>query len=147
MRVWITAAVATVLVAGCATAPANSLSSGSCPVGSAKAVIILTDKLPSPVVIMPVGVAIVVTVPRWTSGTATDVNVAAGGILREECTVLLPGGGRRTVFQALRPGSTFLGASVKPTSGAFMPAWSGKVIVRGTLTAGLPSIQVSPGTP
>jgi hypothetical protein len=177
MRLWITAAAAAVavLVAGCATEPArtagtaktadgpvhpaatvtarprlataDSARNGSCPVGSAKAVIILTDTLPAPVVIVPVRAIVVVTVPRWSSGRATVVNAAVGGILREECTVLLPGGGRRTVFQSLRPGSTFLGASVEPASDTFMPAWSGTVIVRGTLIAGLPSVQVSPGTP
>jgi hypothetical protein len=83
------------------------------------------------VVTVPVGARIVVTVPRWGTGTATDVDVARGGILREECTVLLPGRGRRTIFLAARPGSTRISATVEPASDLFMPAWIGEVIVRG----------------
>jgi hypothetical protein len=74
---------------------------------------------------------IVVTVPRWGWGTATDIDVARSGILREECTVLLFGGGRRTVFMAVMPGSTWVGATVEPASDLDMPAWGGRVIVRG----------------
>jgi hypothetical protein len=76
------------------------------------------------------GAHIVVTVPRWSWGTPTDVDVARGGILREECTVLLHGGGRRTIFLAARPGSTWVGATVEPASDLAMPAWSGEVILR-----------------
>jgi hypothetical protein len=73
---------------------------------------------------------IVVTVPPWGWGTATDIGVARSGILREECTVLLPGGGRRTVFMAVTPGSTWVSATVAPASDLAMPAWGGRVIVR-----------------
>ena len=73
---------------------------------------------------------IVVTVPRWGWGTATDIYVVRSGILREECTVLLPGGGRRTVFMAVAPGSTRVGATVEPASDLAMPA-GGRVIVQG----------------
>ncbi|HXW44060.1 MAG TPA: hypothetical protein VEL03_04690 [Streptosporangiaceae bacterium] len=78
------------------------------------------------------GARIVVTVPRWGWGTATDVNVARAGILREECTVLLHGGGRRTVFLAVRPGSTWVGATVQPASDLAMPSWGGTVTVRSS---------------
>jgi hypothetical protein len=59
-----------------------------------------------------------------------DVDVARGGIVREQCTVLLPGGGRRTIFLAARPGSTRIDATVEPASPLAMPAWGGDVIVR-----------------
>jgi hypothetical protein len=60
------------------------------------------------------------------------VHPARAGILREQCTVLLPGHGRRTIFLAARPGSTWLGATVQPASHLMMPAWGGKVIVRAS---------------
>jgi hypothetical protein len=94
------------------------------------AAITLTDTSPTPTVTVPPGGHLVVTVPRWGWGTATGVYVARGGILREQCTVLLPGHGRRTIFLAARPGSTRLGATVQPASNLMMPAWGGTVTVR-----------------
>ena len=131
--------IAAAAAAGCSgtgqTAPAHldsrhSPAGRSCPALPGRAAITLTDTSPQPVVTVPPGSRIVVTVPRWGWGTATDVDVARGGILREECTVLLPGGGRRTVFLAARPGSTWVGATVEPASNLAMPAWGGDVIVR-----------------
>lgn len=94
------------------------------------AAITLTDTSPAPMVTVPPGGHLAVTVPRWGWGTATDVHPASAGILREQCTVLLPGHGRRTIFLAARPGSTRLSATVQPASKLMMPAWGGKVIVR-----------------
>jgi len=102
----------------------------SCSARPGWAAITLADRLPAPVVTVPLGAHIVVTVPRWGTGAATDVDVARGGILREECTVLLPDRGRRTIFLAARPGSTRISATVEPASNLFMPAWMGEVIVR-----------------
>jgi hypothetical protein len=79
---------------------------------------------------VPLGGHLVVSVRRWGWGTATDVHMARNGILREQCTVLLPGHGRRVVFLAARPGRTWLGATVQPASNLMMPAWGGRVIVR-----------------
>lgn len=93
------------------------------------AAITLTNTSPRPRVMVLRGAHVVVTVPRWGQGTATEVDVARGGILREQCTVLLPGHGRRTIFRAARPGSTRLGATVQPASTLMMPAWEGTVIV------------------
>ena len=81
-------------------------------------------------VTVPPGGHLVVTVPRWGWGMATDVHPARAGILREQCTVLLLGHGRRTIFLAAGPGSTRLGATVQPVSNLMMPAWGGTVIVR-----------------
>ena len=53
----------------------------------------------------------------------------AFGILQEECTVLLPGRGRRTIFLAAGPGRTRVGATVEPASNLAMLAWGGDVIV------------------
>lgn len=146
MRLWVTAVAAAVLLAGCGTALARPGSgpvhpagttvtqpahpdSGhspigrSCPVLPGWPAITLTDTVPVPVVTVPPGARIVVIVPRWGPGTATDVDVADSGILREICTVLLPGGGRRTIFLAAGQGSTRVGATVQPASNLFMPAW------------------------
>jgi hypothetical protein len=82
------------------------------------------------VLTVPPGTRIVVTVPPWGWGTATDIDLSRSGILREECTVLLPGGGRRTVLMAVTSGSTWVGATVEPASDLAMPAWGGRVNVR-----------------
>jgi hypothetical protein len=102
----------------------------SCSARPGWAAITLTDTSPAPVATVPLGAHIVVTVPRWGTGTATDIDVARAGILREECTVLLPDRGRRTIFLAARPGSIRVSATVEPASDLMMPAWGGEVIVR-----------------
>ena len=152
MHSWVTVVAAAVLLTGCGTTPGNgavnpvrtavaepaqpdsghSPTGRSCPVLPGWSAITLTDTVPVPVVTVPPGARIVVIVPRWGWGTATNVDVTRGGILRETCTVLLPGGGRRTIFLAAGQGSTQVGATVQPASNLFMPAWGGKVIVRGT---------------
>jgi hypothetical protein len=103
----------------------------SCSARPGWAAITLADRLPAPVVTVPLDAHIVVTVPRWGTGTATDVDVVRRGILREECTVLLPDRGRRTIFLAVGAGRTRISATVEPASNLFMPAWIGEVIVRG----------------
>jgi hypothetical protein len=133
------AAAAAAAAAGCsgtaATAPAQPdgrhLPAGRpCPAQPGWAAITLTDTSPAPMVTVPPGGRLVVTVPRWGWGTATDVHPDRAGMLREQCTVLLLGHGRRTIFLAVGPGSTWLGATVQPASNLMMPAWGGKVIVR-----------------
>ena len=137
---WLAAALAiAAAAAGCsgmaATAPARPGSphppaGRPCPAQPGWAAITLTSTSPAPVITVPPGDHLVVTVPRWGWGTATDVHPAHAAILQEQCTVLLPGHGRRTIFLAARPGSTWLGATVQPASNLMMPAWRGKVIVR-----------------
>ena len=95
------------------------------------AAITLADTPSGPTLAVPPGARIIVTVPGSGPGPALDVTVSSAGILREGCTILLPGGGRRTIFAAVKPGTTFLGSTVEPWGGP-MPAWSGKVIVRGS---------------
>jgi|HubBroStandDraft_1064217.scaffolds.fasta_scaffold01131_15 hypothetical protein len=103
----------------------------TCRARSGWAAITLTDTAPAPAVTVRTGERVIVTVPPWGWGQATEVGVASGGILREECTVLLPGRGRRTIFLATGPGRTRLDATVEPASNLAMPAWSGDVVVRG----------------
>jgi hypothetical protein len=71
-----------------------------------------------------------VIVPPWDSGKATQVQVAQRGILSENCTILLRGGGRRTIFEATKPGISYVSATVTPASNLAMPAWGGQVTVR-----------------
>lgn len=132
-------AIAATAAVGCssmaAAAPTHpdghdSPSVPSCSARRGWAAITLTDSSPAPVVTAAVGAHIVVTVPRWGTGRATDVYVARSGILREDCTVLLPDHGRRTIFLAIGPGRTRISATVEPASSLFMPAWAGEVIVR-----------------
>jgi hypothetical protein len=137
---WLAAALAiAAAAAGCsgmaATAPARPDSphpsvGWPCSAQPDWAAITLTNTSPTPMITVPPGGHLVVTVPRWGWGTATDVHPARAGILREQCTVLFPGHGRRTIFLAARSGSTWIGATVQPASNLMMPAWGGKVIVR-----------------
>jgi hypothetical protein len=92
----------------------------------------LNDQRPAAVTVAPGGY-VVVTVPGWWTGSATDVNEygGGGGILREECTIPLPAGGRRTILKAIKPGTAGLYSEVEPASPFFMPGWTGTVIVRG----------------
>jgi hypothetical protein len=140
MRPWVIAIAGVILLAGCGAAAAasgsgaahHSSGAGSaraCKARPGQAIITLTDTSPAPAVNVRVGADVVVTVPRWGWGTATDVNLATGGILRQKCTVTLPHAGRRTIFVAARAGRTRLGATVQPASNLMMPAWGGEVIV------------------
>lgn len=88
----------------------------------------LTDTTPTSRARVEVGGYITVTVPAWHWGTATSINVAKP-LLRQLCTVVLPDHGRRTVFKALRPGSSYVGATVEPGSNLAMPAWGGIVLI------------------
>jgi hypothetical protein len=133
--------IAAAATAGCssmaATVPAHPdsrqlLVGRSCSARQDWAAITLSDTSPTPMVTVPPGGYLVVTVPRWNWGTATDVDPAHAGILQEQCTVLLPSRGRRTIFLATRPGSTRLGATVQPGSNAMMPGWGGEVTVRAS---------------
>ena len=115
---------------------ASQYPGNSCAAQPAWATITLSDSSPEPVVTAPPGTHIVVIVPGWWTGTATDVGAASGGILREECTISLSDGGRRTVFAAVKPGTTQIVSVVALHSGWFYshfgtPDWFGEVIVRG----------------
>jgi hypothetical protein len=74
---------------------------------------------------------VVVVVPPWGWGRATQVHVAKPGLLKEVCSVQLSNRGRRTIYVARALGATFIGATVQPASDLAMPAWGGKVIVHG----------------
>lgn len=106
----------------------------SCWAQSRWAPITLSDSSPPPLPVAKtlLGARIVVTVPAWSpnSGGASDVTSAPNGILREECTISLPGGGRRTIFTAIKPGTAAI-SSEEPPSPYFMPVWSGEVVVQG----------------
>jgi hypothetical protein len=116
-----------VAVGGCITslAPASAL----CRARPGAVTITLTDGVPKPAVTVTVGSPVVVIEPRWGWGKATEVNVSPARILSQNCTVQLRGGGRRTIFQAVKPGSSYLGATVEPASNLAAPAWGGNVVV------------------
>lgn len=89
----------------------------------------LTDAAHVPTVTVRVGSPLVVVVPPWGWGKATDVHVSPGGTLSEKCTILLRDRARRTIFVAAKPGGSYLGATVYPASDLAMPAWGGRVTV------------------
>jgi len=82
-------------------------------------------------VTVPVGARIVVMVPRWGWGDATDVRIGNSTVLSDQCSVLLANHGRRAILVALGPGRSGLEATVTPASDAAMPAWLGTVVVTG----------------
>lgn len=97
-------------------------------IGSAR--IFLTDVAPQPVVTIPVGTLITVTAPKWRSPFHdTVITISDPSVLHQQCTELLPDGGRVAVMKASVPGNTFLGATITPYTNAFMPAWGGHVVV------------------
>jgi hypothetical protein len=102
----------------------------SCQARPGWARITLANTLPEPSVTVTSGAHLVVIVPAWTWGTATAIHVTRAGILRKQCSVLLPDRGRREVFLAVRPGSTRVNATVAPARSLMMPAWGGRVRVR-----------------
>jgi hypothetical protein len=102
----------------------------SCEAPRGSATLTLTDTTPEPRVTVEAGRYITVTVPAWHWGKATNVQLATRSGLRQVCTVALRDHGRRTVFVALRPGRSHLGATVEPASNLMMPAWGGIVVVR-----------------
>jgi hypothetical protein len=92
----------------------------------------------APTITVPAGTRFTVIVPPDRE-TATDVTVDAGdalpvkvtqlAALKEQCSVLLANGGRRTIMMALTPGQAGLSATITPPTAVFMPAWAGEVIV------------------
>jgi hypothetical protein len=111
------------------TVPAGHLMSARCEAPRGSVSLTLTDTIPVPRVTAKVGRYIAVTVPAWHWGTATNVQATTIGMLRQVCTVVTHGHGRLTVLKAARAGSSHLGATVRPASNLFMPAWGGIVIV------------------
>jgi hypothetical protein len=120
------------LLAGCSatnvTATALALRvDAHCSLPAGAPSIALTDTSPSPSLHVRVGDRFVVTVPPWSSTHASTVTIGTPGIAVELCTLLLPDGGRQSVFIAAHAGITTLAASVAPASGLFMPAWGGRL--------------------
>jgi len=76
-----------------------------------------------------VGAHLVVDVPPWNWGDATDVQIGNATVLGETCAVLLADHGRRVILWAMGPGQSTLSATVTPPSDAMMPAWLGTVVV------------------
>ena len=94
--------------------------------------ITLSDQLPTPMLTVRVGAKVVVNVPRWNAGgDATDVHVGDSHVLQEQCTVLLPDHGRRTILLATAQGRSGLEAITSGLpNGVAVPAWLGRVQVK-----------------
>jgi len=124
-----------VLTFGCSSSPsvsqppAQSVVLSTCVTSSKVPSITLSDMTPAPTVKVPAGSAIVVLVPPWGAFHDTDVEVADGTVLKEQCSVSLSDHSRRTILTALRPGATRLTATITPPTEAMMPAWQGIVTV------------------
>jgi hypothetical protein len=91
--------------------------------------ITLGDRLPRTMLTVPIGTVLVVNVPRWGFGRATDIGMSDTRVLQEQCSVLLADHGRRTILLAIAPGRSSLEATITPGSNAAMPAWLGTVVV------------------
>ena len=126
------AAISSASTTTLATLPSTTLGLGtSCSPPSGSATITLSDMSPRPTVTVPVGELLVVMVPSWGWGDATDVSIGNSTALSEQCSVLLPDHGRRTILLVLAAGQSTLSATVTPPSDAAMPAWLGTVVVTG----------------
>ncbi len=102
----------------------------ACSSSPAWASITLRDQSPPPKLTVPVGAEVVVNVPRWSGGDATDVHIGGADSLQEQCSVLLGNHGRRTILLATAPGRSDLEATTSGLpSGVMMPAWLGTVHV------------------
>jgi hypothetical protein len=147
---------ATAVAAGCsgtavpAQAHADSqpvrAAARSCPARPGWAAITLTSVLPGPVVTVRPGADLVVIVPGWWWGTATDVHPANAGVVAEVCTTILPDRGRRTIYLAARPGRTRLSATVEPASDLMMPVWGGEVVIQTARMPGNGQDKTSPAS-
>jgi hypothetical protein len=110
-----------------ATAHATASACSSSPAWSS---ITLSDQSPRPKLTVPVGAEVVVNVPGWSGGDATDVHIGGAHPLQEQCSVLLGNHGRRTILLATAPGRSDLEATTSGLpSGVMMPAWLGTVQV------------------
>jgi hypothetical protein len=127
------------LLAGCGGADVGAVANATaalsrshswCTLPSGAPSIALSDTTPTPPLTVPVGTRFVVTVPPWNSTHATEVSVGTPGVAVQQCTVLLADGGRRTIYTAQNAGTSWLGATVSPASGLFMPAWGGTITVQ-----------------
>lgn len=102
----------------------------ACSSSPAWATITLSDLSPHPKLTVPVGAEVVVNVPRWSGGDATDVHIGGAHPLQEQCSVLLGNHGRKTILLATAPGRSDLEATTSgQPSGVMMPAWLGTVQV------------------
>ena len=87
-------------------------------------------RLPRPALDVEPGAAFTVMVPPWYWGRPTDLTISRPDVLRELCSVLVAGGGRRVVVLAQARGQSLIEATVTPGKGdAAMPAWVGEVTV------------------
>jgi len=116
---------------GCSS---QSVVLSSCLTASKAPTITLKDIIPAPRIRVPVGTALVVLEPPyWLRDT--EVQVTDGKVLKEQCSVSLSNHGRRTIFTALRPGTSGLSATITPPQpfspgwDLNMPGWLGTVIV------------------
>ncbi|MHB8438952.1 MAG: hypothetical protein ACYDD4_07300 [Acidimicrobiales bacterium] len=134
---------------------APSAASPGCAAAGGTSTLTLNDTEPPPAATVAEGSELVVIVPPWNAGQATQIGASRQGVLVEQCSVVLSSGGRRAVFLASSPGETALDATVTPASGAFMPAWFGEVTVVTsaspapgvlTTTIELPSTTLVAGT-
>lgn len=134
------AAVASVLTAPAhesvsapSTAPSSTTTPGvttSCSVAPSSPSITLSDLSPTPTITVQVGQELLVMVPPWRFGNATNVVVGRLGLLSTQCSVLLADHGRRTVLLAIGAGESSLSATITPPTDALMPAWTGDVTVK-----------------
>jgi hypothetical protein len=114
-----------------ATIHAATNTTTTCAASSGLPSLTLSDRSPRPTLTVPVGAEVVVNVPRWSAGgDATDVHIGDSHVLHEQCTVLLPDRGRRTILLATAQGRSGLEAITSGLpNGVAVPAWLGTVRV------------------
>ena len=106
-----------------------SATSATCVIPGHLPHVTLSDTSPTPRLTVLAGTRFVAIVPKWGANHDTDLTLQPSGIVREVCSVLTKGGGRRALLVAYRRGTTSLHATVTPVSNLMMPSWSARITV------------------
>jgi len=128
--------VLTVVGAACSSG-SGSASTGTtvappgCHTGAATVHVVLSDQTPVPVVRIPTGGCVAVTVPRspFRHTPTGPTRVVPAGRLVPVSDSLLPGGTRVAYYTAARPGTATVTATVPLHTDQLVPQWSALVII------------------
>jgi hypothetical protein len=122
-------------LAACSSSPSHPVAVRSarpgCPTGSTRVEVVLSDRLPVPVVHIPSGGCVEATVPRspFPRATTEPPRVVPAGLLRLVSDSLKPDGTRSVVYLSGPSGSATISSTVSITTGVAIPEWSAVVLV------------------
>jgi hypothetical protein len=120
--------------AACASGPASTATTVAppgCHTGAATVHVVLSDRSPVPVVRIPTGGCVAVTVPRspFRHTPTGPTRTTPAGRLVPVSDSLLPNGTRVAYYTAARRGTATVVATVPLTTDQLVPQWSALVII------------------